>query len=244
MQPRDQFVTPEAVAVTIDTAGLGSRSIAAMIDSLIQGACLLGLGFVAGVVGSGNSSAGVIVFSIGAFLLIWGYYVLFEGLWKGRTPGKRAQGLRVVRTDGQPVTIGPILVRNVLRVVDFLPGGYGVGIVAMMFSRRSQRVGDMAAGTIVIRERPFPTPVPLVLSRSDAERVDTAGLSQRQYILIRDFLQRRATLQPQARAAIAAQLADALRPSISGGASDNEIFLESVVVSFQARSAGGPAAYP
>lgn len=243
MQPRDQFVTPEAVALTIDTAGLGSRSIAAMIDSLIQAACLLALGFIAGAIGSGSSTAGLIVFSIGAFILVWGYYVLFEGLWRGRTPGKRSQGLRVVRLDGQPVTIGPILVRNILRIVDFIPGGYGVGVIAMILSRRSQRIGDMAAGTIVIRERPFPTPVPLVLSSGHAHDLDTASLTQRQYIIVRDFLQRRSSLDPRARAAIATQLADVLRPSIGGGPSDNEMFLEAVVMSFQSRSAGGPAGH-
>ena len=154
----DAIVTPEAVSLAIDVAGLGSRMIAAIIDSAIQIGALIGLSFVFSALSRNTGSdsvntALIVIYLIALFVLLWGYYPLFEGLWKGRTPGKRAQRLRVVRTDGQPVTIGPVLVRNLLRIVDFLPVYYVIGTISMILTKRSQRIGDLAAGTIVVREQ-------------------------------------------------------------------------------------------
>ena len=117
----------------------------------------------AGATGGSGDTALVVLYLIGVFVVFLGYYPLFEGFWNGRTPGKRAQGLRVVLTDGQPVTVGPVLVRNLVRIVDFLPAYYMIGAITMILSRRSQRLGDLAAGTIVVRERALPAPRPLAL---------------------------------------------------------------------------------
>ena len=233
MERRDIFVTPEAVLLSVDAAGLGSRMIAVMIDTAIQAGLLLTILLIVAGVGGSSSTGALVILSIGAFVIVWAYYPLFEGLWSGRTPGKRAQGLRVVRSDGQPATIGPVLVRNIVRVADFLPAFYAVGVASMLLSRRSQRLGDIAAGTLVIRERSHPEPAPLVLPIDPSSRVDTAAVLQPEYVVIRNFLQRRAQLHPQARAQIAAQLSDAIRPRVSGGPSDDEAFLESIAASFR-----------
>ena len=87
------------------------------------------------------------------FLLIWGYHIFFEFLWNGQTPGKRVAGIRVLTTRGEPVTFVHVLVRNLLRIVDFLPSSYMLGAVCILVTRRSQRLGDLAAGTIVVHER-------------------------------------------------------------------------------------------
>jgi len=254
----DAIVTPEAVSLAVDVAGLGSRMIAAIIDSAIQIGALIGLSFVFGALGRNTTSETVdtvfvVIYLIVIFVLVWGYYPLFEGLWKGRTPGKRAQRLRVVRTDGQPVTIGPVLVRNLLRIVDFLPVYYVIGTISMIVSKRSQRIGDLAAGTIVVRERPMPAPSPLFLRPSDtrreaAGRVDPAGLSEREYGLIRSFLERRDSLEPQARRSLAVRLGEAFRARLAMDVTglDPETLLEALAQAYQERfsgtgSGGGPA---
>jgi hypothetical protein len=86
------------------------------------------------------------------FVVFWGYFMLFETLWSGQTPGKRAGRLRVIRRDGQPVGASEVLIRNLVRIVDFLPGFYGIGLVVMFIDKEARRLGDMAAGTIVVRE--------------------------------------------------------------------------------------------
>jgi uncharacterized RDD family membrane protein YckC len=238
------IVTPEAVALSVDVAGLGSRMIAALIDLLIQAgtAIVVGLGF-AGLGGAFSGTWLTIVMAVTLFVIFWGYYPLFEGLWGGATPGKRAQKLRVVTTEGQPVTIGPVLVRNLLRIIDFLPSGYGVGALAMLLTRRSQRLGDLAGGTIVIRERKAPEVQELMLPHSSvrdevSRRMDVAALADREYELVRSFLQRRDALRPEARATLAHQIASALRGSVHAPAIavDDETFLEAVAYAIRARS--------
>lgn len=242
------IVTPEAVTLSVDVAGLGSRMIAAIIDVLIQGAALLVVGLsLGGLGGSAPNTPLTIVFFVSLFLIVWAYYPLFETMWNGATPGKRAQRLRVVKTDGQPATVGPVLVRNLLRLVDILPGAYGVGAITMLLTRRSQRLGDLAAGTMVIRERKAPDPHELSLLPSSgrdevARRIDVAALTDRDYELVRSFLQRRDSLRPEARAALAHQIASVLRTSAHAPSIDvdDETFLEAVALAIRARSGRSP----
>ena len=86
-------------------------------------------------------------------IFYWGYYVFFEMLWNGQSPGKRWVGLRVIRTDGTPITLSEALIRNLVRIVDFLPATYGVGIITMFIDKQSRRLGDLAAGTLVVQDR-------------------------------------------------------------------------------------------
>ena len=108
-----------------------------------------------GTIGVGGDAGTYVVLALIVliyFALFWGYFMLFETLWSGQTPGKRAGRLRVIRRDGQPVGAGEVLIRNLVRIVDFLPGFYGIGLVVMFIDKEARRLGDMAAGTIVVRE--------------------------------------------------------------------------------------------
>jgi len=147
--------TPELVAFRLETAGLGSRFVAQVIDLLALAGLLLALGLVsAGIAGFLNArDAALLVLAVGWFVLFWGYWILPEALWSGRTLGKRALHLRVVDARGGPISPGQAIVRNLFRVVDFLPLNYAVGTIAIFVSRRNQRLGDLAAGTLVVRER-------------------------------------------------------------------------------------------
>ena len=163
--------TPENVTFGYEIAGIGSRFIGALVDSIILVVSLMLLNIILGVVlsvtgdveslflGDENeigwwSGLVLAIYTLLNFGLIWGYYILFELLWNGQTPGKRVAKVRVVRMDGNPVGFIEIVVRNLVRIIDFLPGAYGIGLVTMFFNRQARRLGDFAAGTLVIKERP------------------------------------------------------------------------------------------
>jgi uncharacterized RDD family membrane protein YckC len=239
VDPRDTVVTPEAVALVVDTAGLGSRMIALLVDSAIQAAVVIALAII--FANTGQSTVAGVFLVITVFLIVWGYFPFFEILWSGRTPGKRTQHLRVIRTDGQPAGAGPILVRNLIRIADFLPGFYAIGSIAILLTRRHQRLGDLAAATMVVRERAAPEPAPLDVGFAVDRRVDTAGITQRDYVVVRDFLQRRTSFEPSARAALARDIATPLRDKVGDDYSTHdEAFLEALAVSFRQRFAEGP----
>jgi hypothetical protein len=94
------------------------------------------------------------VFGLLTFFIFWGYYLFFEMAWNGQSPGKRRLGLRVIRTDGSPITFTESLIRNLIRLFDFLPAYYGVGVVAMFINSQTRRLGDLVAGTLVVHDRP------------------------------------------------------------------------------------------
>jgi uncharacterized RDD family membrane protein YckC len=247
MSARNQVVvTPEAVPLVPDLAGLGSRMIAAIIDSLIQGVAVIGLS-IAFFAAERPGTALLVAYLILIFALTWGYFPLFEGLWGGRTPGKRAQRLRVVGVDGQPATFGPIMIRNLLRLIDFLPGYYTIGAISILVTSRSQRLGDLAAGTVVIRERLAPVPTPLELGPPGPPPapIDTTAITERQYEVVRSFLERRLTFTPEARSSLAADLASKLRPLTGPHGRGDEEFLEALFISYRDRhhspSQGGRA---
>jgi hypothetical protein len=148
--------------------------------------------------------------------------VAFETLASGRTPGKRAAGLRVVRLGGEPVGFMGSAVRNLLRLIDMQPGIlYAVGAVTILFSRRNQRLGDLAAGTLVVRERraPLPTPRPPVTDFAVADRYaawDVSSVTSFELVTVRRFLERRWELDPAARGRLGWELAERLRPKVVG----------------------------
>src|SRR5207253_9899772 len=147
------LATPEGVHLELTLAGVGSRFAAALVDLAIQIALLIVIAVVGFVVIGGRSGFEVAAVTILSFLVFAAYDILFEVFASGRTPGKRLNGLRVVRTDGSPVGFFTSAVRNVLRLADLLPGMYLAGIVSILVTRRNQRLGDLAAGTLVVRER-------------------------------------------------------------------------------------------
>lgn len=222
------ITTPEGVEVDLALAGIGSRFLATLLDLLIIAAVGLGGGLLIGVLLDGGVA--VLFASVGAFLLLFGFDVLFEVRFGGRTPGKHAAGLRVVRDTGAPITFVPSAIRNVLRIMDFLPGLYGIAIIAIFVSRHNQRLGDLAAGTLVIRERrPAPPPeAPVTAERTYGW--DTSAVSAEDLAVVRAFLARRTSLDSGARAQLAADLATRLRAKVAGAPqSGSEAFLEALV---------------
>jgi len=165
--------TPESVAFGYPVAGIGSRFIGALVDTaaLAGGIGALGCGVLAfalavadeapagGTASAGDAAADWVVgavFAVAAlvlFLIVWGYYIVFETLWDGQTPGKRVAGTRVVRLDGGAAGFREAVVRNLVRFADFLPIGYGFGLIVLFADRHTRRLGDLAAGTVVIREQ-------------------------------------------------------------------------------------------
>jgi uncharacterized RDD family membrane protein YckC len=151
-----QIETPEHVRFDYQLAGPTRRALAYLIDLVIRGALLLVIVVVMALV---DAASGVDGFSVGAlyvfyFVLDWFYYVLFETIWSGRSPGKRALRLRVVGQDGHSLTVLDSVLRNLLRAADFMPFGYAVGVVVMGRDPLFRRLGDLVAGTVVVYEEP------------------------------------------------------------------------------------------
>jgi uncharacterized RDD family membrane protein YckC len=192
------------------------------LDSLIKAVILFALWLVSGAVATDDGGFLVALLIVISFLVFWGYDVAFETLASGRTPGKRAAGLRVVRLGGEPVGFLASAVRNLLRPVDMQPGFmYAVGAVTILFSRRNQRLGDLAAGTLVVRERRAPLPVArlAVPDFAAADRYaawDVSGVTAYELVTVRRFLERRWQLDPGARGRLGWELAERLRPKVAG----------------------------
>jgi uncharacterized RDD family membrane protein YckC len=238
--PELRFETPERVALTLELAGLGARAFAFLVDVLcvfllwvlglvlysisgdllreLQGLSWIGqLLVVVAVVGSG-----------------WGWDVLWEVAGGGRTPGKRVLGIRVVRLDGAPVGLGESLARNLLRALE-LPLGYAPGVLAVALGSRRQRLGDLVAGTLVVRERRYDlSRYAVARTLPDARYAWLRGraealLAADEFERLADFLARRPGLVPEARARAAARLAAALARRAGVAAPEEpERFLEAL----------------
>ena len=161
MSRKVTVITPENVPLTFELAGLGTRFGAYLIDLMIQ-IIIFGIIFTvfgifaaaAPLVYSGmGGSLSLAIFLIVSFVVWFGYFLFFEAVWNGQTPGKRALKIRVVRDGGYPATFFNLATRNLLRIVDSLPGLYGIGGLATFFHSQYKRLGDLAAGTVVIKER-------------------------------------------------------------------------------------------
>jgi uncharacterized RDD family membrane protein YckC len=206
------------------------------VDFLVRAAILLALWIAAGAVGGDDGGFIVATLIVASFLVFFGYDVAFETLAAGRTPGKRATGLRVVRLGGEPVGFLASAVRNLLRIVDSQPGIiYAVGAVCILFSRRNQRLGDLAAGTLVVRERraTLPAarlPVPDFATADRYAAWDVSGVTSFELVTVRRFLERRWQLDPGARGRLGWELAERLRPKVAGAPPDlhPEEFLEAL----------------
>ena len=138
--------TPEGVDIHLRLAGIWPRSVAWLIDSLIRIGVYIVLGIVTGLLSDFGS--GLMLISI--FVIEWFYPVLFEVLSNGMTPGKKSLGIQVLNSDGTPIGWSPSMLRNILRTVDFLPFFYGLGFLSMLMNNRFQRLGDLAADTVVV----------------------------------------------------------------------------------------------
>jgi uncharacterized RDD family membrane protein YckC len=144
--------TPERVSFDYQVAGLGTRAIAQILDLLIVGFILLAVFAVALAVSAASGQTATLILLFGSFVVIFGYFWVSESLWSGQTVGKKAFRLRAVGDRGEPLTFGQAGIRNIVRIVDFLPYGYGVGLVVLFANGKGKRLGDLAAGTIVVKD--------------------------------------------------------------------------------------------
>lgn len=234
MQYEDRITipTPEGVSLELTLAGLGSRAVSGTLDLVFK---LVLVGCLLVVVVAGLGQSGVLVVVPAALLAMLAYDVAFEVLAGGRTPGKRMSGLRVVRTSGRPVDLTASVIRNALRIVDGPALWYVPTIVAILVTARNQRPGDLAADTVVIRERreidraqhaALPDAPPGDPFGTGA-RWDVSAVSAEDTATVRAFLERRSALAPTARTRLASQLDAALRPLVGGvDERDPERFLE------------------
>lgn len=204
--------TPENVNFAYEVVGIGTRFIAAVIDTCLLAIALVVINLAAFFVFDNllevarawvAGIAGVLTFGI-----FWGYYIFFELSWNGQSPGKRWSNIRVIRRDGTPITLAESIIRNLVRLVDFLPMSYGAGVITMFIHPQSCRLGDLAAGTLVVREQSEVTLAdlgerPLVrgMNAPDVEaRVQgwpVERLSAAEIALARDLLQRQHGLTNQ-----------------------------------------------
>jgi uncharacterized membrane protein SpoIIM required for sporulation/uncharacterized RDD family membrane protein YckC len=242
--------TPEHVLLSFDLAGLGTRAAAAVVDLLILGlinALVLVFAAAAGVTESWESGLGswgaaivILFFSLGYFL----YFALFEALWHGRTPGKRSQGIRVVQDTGRPITANAAMVRNLLRIVDFVfPFGPLPGIGFVFFHPANKRLGDLAAGTIVVRERAAawglaPVAAPPAASTAASVELGPPDLSEQEFNLLDRFLGRADQLLPAVRARMASDLAHRLEGRIPRRTTDAMGYLVTAFASEQEKRRG------
>ncbi|MGQ0743294.1 MAG: RDD family protein [Acidimicrobiales bacterium] len=250
-------VTPEAVPLDLQPAGLGSRLLAVGIDWATQATVAIALILVVvpltDSLPAGYGTAAVVVV---LSLLILGYPVVCETLWRGRTPGKAALGLRVVTVEGAPVRFRHAVIRAALGLVDFALTTGAAASISVLSTRRNQRLGDLAAGTLVLRERsgrgqsaPAWFGVPAALN-GYAAALDISRLGEAEYRLARGFLLRAGDITAEARHPLAVSLAERVLTQVSPAPPagvDPEVFLVCVVAACQqasARAAGVGSAPP
>jgi uncharacterized RDD family membrane protein YckC len=246
------IITPEAVVLDFERAGLASRAIAIAIDALALTVTLLllllGVYVVTGDVDTGGGAALVAVLTSLGVVVVW--FTAFETLWRGRTLGKAAMGLRVVSADGTTVRFQQAFLRAAVAIVDFflIPVGF-VAVVTVLLSRSDQRLGDMAAGTFVVRERSAGASVAPATFHAPpgwegyAASLDVSGLGEAAYGVVRTYLLRTPQLAPGARQHLAVRLANPVALRIGHTPPPwvhPDVFLLCVAASWQRSHGVGP----
>ena len=240
--------TADHVVLSYDLAGAGNRGFSALVDVAIALLLVVGIQALAAVV-SLAVAPGVMHALAGAEVMLtlvvaWAYFILLEWLWDGRTVGKRLFGLRVIAADGSPASFVAVLVRNLVRAVDFLPALYGLGLLAIVVSGRAQRLGDLAACTFVVRApRPRIDLLSLrtVAPAAEGPAVPVGRLPGELQRLVREFVAREDTLDAARRAEIAARIAPALRSRLPEEAAADDVELIRAVARSLRRSGGAGA---
>lgn len=199
----DDISTPEGVELKLAVAGLAPRALAWLVDAVIKGAGLTAAGI--GLARLGDFGAGL--YLLATFAVLWLYNVLFEVLADGATPGKRYLGLSVMNANGTPVGWSGSVVRNLIRAVDVLPGCYAFGCICVLVSRRFQRLGDLAAGTVVVYRAKQASPGPI---GGVAPRPVVVPLAPDEQQAIVDFRERAPELNPERAEELAALLVPVL----------------------------------
>jgi uncharacterized RDD family membrane protein YckC len=233
--------TPEQIPLEFPLAGVGSRFLALAFDTLLQAGAVLVLFVILASVRLVASAAWPAIGAwVGGALLLAGfaiysaYFAVFESIWSGQTPGKRLVGLRVIDVSGRPLTVYAALIRNVLRIVDQVPGIYAVAIITVVVTERNQRLGDLAAGTVVVHERretiSMPAPADRTAARHGAHRLQPSEV-----VLIEEFLRRRAELDSWVRLQSARRIAARMQTTLQlPAADDDERLLEELAAEYRA----------
>lgn len=261
-----EITTPEHVVIHFELAGIGSRGVAAAIDVMYQFLAYLllllaglGIPMLRGFLPWEEMDQAIFIalLILGYFIILWGYYVLFETLWNGETPGKRRMKLRVIKDGGFPVDFRAVLIRNLLRAVDCLPGVpglpfYGLGFCVTLFHPRYQRLGDLAAGTLVVCygeeaedvRRPLLGDVQVFRLLDDAIFSRLSRLSRDEYRMVQQFLARRPdmprTMQDQFARALAARLMAKLDYTPPTLGMDEMRWLEEIDLAYRRRLLDAP----
>ena len=230
--------TAEGLELRLTLAGLGSRFISGSADLAVQAILTAVLLIVCLVIGGGGAAL-VIVAILGSFVIWLFYPILFEVLAQGRTPGKRLCHLRVLRTDGSPVDLQASAIRNLIRLLDGPLMLYLPTVIGIVITTKDQRPGDIAAGTVVVREPRGARPaaaVALPAARLESERWEVSAISPSELAAARRFLERRDTLDPDSRRELAGRLASGLRAKVSGA--DRELGAEQFLERLTAARSG------
>jgi uncharacterized RDD family membrane protein YckC len=244
--------TPEQTALDFAIAGIGSRFLALAYDTLIQ----ILVGVIVGVGGSiligvfatmapRASLWGMAILILFYFLLYFGYYALFEIIWNGQTPGKRKAGIRVIKDSGRPLTPAESIGRNLMRIVDWLPTLYAVGLMSAILTKENKRLGDLLVGSLVVRETSLSDLKPAwqaALAPSDvlSSPLGADRLTPEEFALIDSFLNRRSALDPGVRYNMASEILRRLNSKLTlppGGSLSAEKILESLA--YERRATGG-----
>ncbi len=231
--------TPEQIKISYSVAGIGSRFYAALIDlALLIPVLAVGYYVILRAILDLDESFGnwlAALAGIATFVLQWGYYMVFEIATNGQSPGKRALGLRVIKAQGYPISFSDSAIRNIVRIVDMLPFAYGAGLLTMLLNKNWQRLGDLAAGTLVVKEgakaslRPEKTQAVKKSTFVYADWIKPERVTEAELTAIREYLSRRASL-PRLRRL---QLARTIGTPVAQRMTDNDqidydVFLEEV----------------
>jgi uncharacterized RDD family membrane protein YckC len=231
--------TPEHVVLDYEIAGLGSRALATILDTLLLVLWLLAVLIVFSTQFNAGSWLGAVM-TVVSFASIWGYFTFFEGLRHGQTPGKRRLGIRVVLDTGHPVSFGAAALRNLLRVADFLPPPYLLGALFVGLHPRGKRLGDLVAGTVVVRDRPAESLAaePPPPTTADHEVAGVPELTDEEFRFLREYAERAGSLPPEIRARLAGRLTARLASRFPSREADPVRFLAAVYRDELARRRG------
>jgi uncharacterized RDD family membrane protein YckC len=246
--------TPEQTSLDFAIAGIGSRFLALALDTLIQMLVgfivLIGGSMVIGALAAAVPKSaiwGLALLVLFFFLLYFGYFAFFEIIWNGQTPGKKKAGIRVIKDSGRPLTAAESIARNLLRIVDWLPGFYAIGIASALLTKENKRLGDLVAGSLVVRESSFSDLKPVwqaapVPTGSVVAPLGAANLSPEEIALIDSFLTRRSELDYDVRVRMADQILLRLKPKLTLPA-DNPLSTEKILenLAYERRAIGGYA---
>jgi len=236
-------ITPERVQFRYRLAGPAQRGAAWAFDVLVRGVLLMAVLFVLALASSTGLDAlegiSVGLMMLALFLLSWFYGVLFELFWSGQTPGKWLLQVRVVRTDGSPVQLPDVVLRNLLWVADFLPALFGLGVVVMLVDTKLRRIGDLVAGTVVVQEDRGRVldrvrVMPPVTEEERQSLPAAVELSAEELAILEDFMRRRRTLSAER----AEELAGLFGPAVTERFGVEAPTWERVLVLAYARATG------